>query len=306
MPDQTVLTIATRASQLATWQAETVRNALRAAHAQHAFDLLPLHTHADRTPEKPLDQFGTRGVFTREIQHAVLDGRAAFAVHSLKDLPTEPADGLCLGAVLQRGPVEDVLVSRDGRSLDDLAQQARVATGSLRRRALLLAWRPDLCIEPLRGNIPTRLAKIERQGLDAIVVARAALVRLGLERRVSQVLPLDRFLPGAGQGAIAVECLSDDAPARALLDPLDHGPTRQAVTAERALLGALGAGCRLPVGALAEVHDADLVLRAVVADPQGRRQIWDCLGGPAAHAADLGRQLAQTMLARGARELLTE
>ena len=300
----TCLRIATRASQLALWQAESLRSRLADCYPQHRFEPLPLQTHADRSPQTPLRDFDTRGVFTKEIQRAVLDGLASFAVHSLKDLPTAGPEELCLGAVLERGPVEDALVSRDGQDMDALPRAARVGTGSLRRQAQLLAWRPDLRIEPLRGNIPTRLAKIERLGLDAIVVARAALARLGLEHRMSQVLPVERFLPGAGQGAVAVECRRDDDAARALLHAVDHLTTRQAVTAERALLHGLGGGCRLPVGALAQVDGDHLHLQAVVVSPNGSTAIRDTIRGPADLGDSLGRQLAEALLAQGADKLL--
>ena len=301
---KTWLKVATRASRLAMWQAELLCTHLADRHPHCRFEPLPLQTHADRRPQTPLRDFDTRGVFTKEIQRAVLDGRASFAVHSLKDLPTEGPAELCLAALLERGPVEDVLVSREGHDMDALPHAARVGTGSLRRQAQLLAWRPDLRIEPLRGNIPTRLGKIERLGLDAIVTARAALVRLGLDHRASQVLPLERFLPGAGQGAIAVECRRDDAAARTLLKAVDHLPTRQAVSAERALLRELGGGCRLPVGTLARVHQSNLRLEAVVAAPQGEPLLRDTIQGPATRSARLGQQLAEALLAQGADQLL--
>ena len=300
------LRIATRASDLAMWQARAVMQALTATDPTARLELLPLRTHADRAAETPLHRFDTQGVFTSEIQRAVLDGRASLAVHSLKDLPTEVTPGLCLGALLERGPVEDVLVSRDSLDLDALPPGARVGTGSLRRKALLLAHRPDLRIEPLRGNIVTRLAKIERLGLDAIVMARAALVRLELDDRTSRVLPLDTFPPAAGQGAIAVECRTDAPAAQALLHAIDHLPTRQAVTAERAVLSGLGGGCHLPVGTHACVDADQLTLRAVVAGPQGRPVIRDTVVGPASDADRLGRELADALLVQGADRLPAE
>jgi hydroxymethylbilane synthase len=300
----TTLRLGTRGSPLALWQANHVAGLLRRHHPGLDVVLVEIATAGDRAREASLSQIGGQGVFTKEIQRALLDGRVDLAVHSLKDLPTEPVGGLALAAVPPRGPAGDAFVSRRHRRFDDLPEGARVATGSLRRRAQLLNRRPDLALVDIRGNVETRLRKLEGQGLDAIILARAGLERLGLQDAITETLDPAWMLPAVGQGALGLECRSDDDAVRTLLQPLDDAATRQAVTAERALLRGLGGGCLVPIGAAAEVEAGRLTLRGVVLSPDGKRRIDAELRGAAADAEGLGLRLAETMLQRGARALL--
>ena len=296
------LRIGTRGSRLALWQANHVAALLR----PHPVELVKIETEGDQVQDKPLSQMGGLGVFTKEIQRALLDGRVDVAVHSLKDLPTIPVENLLLGAVPERGPTGDVFISRKHAHFDQLPQGATVATGSLRRRAMLLHRRPDLQLVPIRGNVETRLRKLTEENLDALVLAEAGLVRLGLAEAITHVLDPEWMLPAVGQGALGLECRADDGATQALLAALDHTPTRQQVTAERSLLAALGGGCLVPIGTAASHRDGVLTLRAVVVAADGGRQASGTASGPAADAAALGRRLAEQLLAQGAGDLLRQ
>ena len=241
------LKIATRASAQARTQAESVADALRAAHPGLVVELVFVDTTGDQRQDVPLHEIGGQGVFVKEVQRAVLDGRADLAAHSAKDLPSTPADGLAIAAFCRRRKANDALV---GCSLDRLDHGATVATGSVRRRAQLVALRPDLRVVELRGNIQTRLAKVPAGG--AILMAVAALEILGLTDQAAEILSIDAFVPAVGQGCVAVECAADDSATKQLLEPVDHVLTRRAVEIERAFLATLGSGCSLPVGAYAE------------------------------------------------------
>jgi hydroxymethylbilane synthase len=268
------LRVATRGSALARWQADHVADLLRAAHPGLEVEAVIIDTVGDRVQGVPIWQIGGQGVFVKEVQAAVLDGRADLAVHSAKDLPSNPAlaaEGLSIAAVPERGDPRDVLV---GSRLDHLPPGATVATGSTRRRAQLADARPDLTFAELRGNIATRLAKAE--GFGAIVMAAAALQRLALEDRIAEVLDPSVMVPQVAQGALAVECRTDDAATRDLLAVVEHGPSRQAVEAERGFLASLGGGCELPAGAHATVaDDGSLHLRTVLATLDGRIVLHD-------------------------------
>jgi hydroxymethylbilane synthase len=268
-------------------------------------ELVEIQTAGDQDRDRPLAQLGGIGLFTKEIQRALLDGTADVAVHSLKDLPTIPVEGLVLAAVPPRGPTGDVFISHKHAQFDALPPGARVATGSLRRRSQLLHRRPDLNMEPMRGNVETRLRKLDEQNLDAIILAQAGLERLGLGSAITHLLDPAWMLPAVGQGALGLECRADDTVTRALLQPLNDQATHAAVTAERALLAALGGGCLVPIGALAMVNGTELTLRAAVLAPDGKQRIGGDIRGPAAQASDLGRQLADDLLGRGAKELLS-
>jgi hydroxymethylbilane synthase len=298
------LRIGTRGSPLALWQANYVADRVRPLAAPRPVELVEIQTSGDVIRDKPLSQIGGDGLFTKEIQRAVLDGVADVAVHSLKDLPTAAVEELTLAAVPPRGPSGDVFVSRRHARFDALPPGAVVATSSLRRRAQALHRRPDLTLVSVRGNVETRLRKLDDQGLDAIILAQAGLERLGLSAHVTEILDPSWMLPAVGQGALGLECRSDDAATRALLAPLDDEPTRRAVLAERALLRGLGGGCLVPIGAAAVVDGDELRLRATVLSPDGARRVADDTAGPAADAEELGRRLADALLARGARELL--
>jgi hydroxymethylbilane synthase len=285
------LRVATRGSALARWQADHV-----AALLGGDVEIVVVSTLGDRDKKTSLDRLGGRGVFTKEVQEAVLDGRADLAVHSCKDLPSAPElqpDGLVVACVPERGDPRDALV---GGRLDDLAPGAPIATDSARRRAQLADLRPDLTFTELRGNIDTRLAKVPRGG--AVVVAHAALVRLGLADRADEVLEPQRFVPQVGQGALAVECRTDDDEVVARLATVEHASSRRAVDTERAWLAELGGGCDLPVGAHATVGgDGDVRLDALLASLDGRIVLRTASEGD--DPVELGRSLARSMLEQG-------
>jgi hydroxymethylbilane synthase len=283
-----VLRLATRRSPLARWQAEEVARLLRVAHPGLEVELVAEDTKGDRRQDAPVWELGGQGVFVKEIEAAVLDGRADAAVHSAKDLPSTTAPGLALAAVPARGDVRDALV---GSRLDDLAPGATVATGSVRRRAQLAWLRPDLSFAGLRGNIATRLDRVPEGG--AGVVAYAALERLGLAARAAEILEPSVLLPQVGQGALGVECRDGDAVTAELLAAIDDQAARAEVEAERAMLARLGGGCDMPVGALARVSpDGGLRIEGLVASADGRVVLRRVQTGPASEAAALGAQLA--------------
>jgi hydroxymethylbilane synthase len=299
--------VGTRGSRLALWQAEHVAACLRREHPGLSVGQVVVSTAGDRVVDVALSRVGDKGLFTRELEEALDRGRIDVAVHSLKDLPTEMPDGLALGAVLEREDPRDVLVGPRPGGLESLPEGARVGTTSLRRRAQVLARRPDLHVVDLRGNVPTRLAKLERGDCDAAVLALAGLRRLGLEHAVSAVLEPDAMLPAAGQGALAVQCRRGDDRVSALLAPLDHGPTRLAVAAERGLLARLEGGCQVPVGCLATRASGRLRLRGLVADLDGSVVVPGALEEEVADepaATLLGERLAGQLLGAGAREIL--
>jgi hydroxymethylbilane synthase len=298
------LRIGTRGSPLALWQARHVLELLRPVVAPRLVELVEIETAGDRVRDRALAQIGGDGLFTKEIQRALLSGAADVAVHSLKDLPTAAVPALVLAAVPARGPAGDVLVSVRHPSFDALPEGAVVGTSSLRRRAQALHRRGDLRVVDLRGNVETRLRKLEEQGLDAIILARAGLERLGLEKHVTETLDFQWMVPAVGQGALGLECRADDPATRTLLEPLNDLPTRQAVLAERALLRGLGGGCLVPVGAHTTVSDGRLLLRAAVLSADGRRRVAGEASALAAAAEDVGRRLAEKLLAGGAGELL--
>jgi hydroxymethylbilane synthase len=300
---QAVLRIATRASALARWQADEVARLLRAAHLGLTVELIVVDTSGDRRQDVPIWEIGGQGVFVKEVQTAVLDGRADLAVHSAKDLPSTVAPGLQLAAFPVRADPRDALV---GVGLDRLSVGATVATGSVRRRAQIAALRPDLEFASLRGNIQTRLGRIPPGG--AIVMAVAALDRLGLRDRPVDVLDVDRMLPQVAQGALAVECKASDAGTAELLAAIDRPEVRLTVEAERALLARLGTGCDLPVGAHARL-DGDpstgsLVVEGLIASIDGTEIIRDRLTAPAAAGPAIGAALGGALLAAGGARLL--
>jgi hydroxymethylbilane synthase len=297
------LLIGTRGSALALWQAEHVRRLLRERTGADAA-IIVIKTAGDRAADVPFGQVGTKGMFLKEIEDALLDGRVDLAVHSLKDVPTELPAGLTLAAFLEREDVRDALVSRTGAGLGALPPGARVGTSSLRRQSQLRNYRADLEVAELRGNVDTRLGKLDRGDYDAIVLAKAGLDRLGLAQRITEILAVEVSLPAAGQGALTVEARADDTDLLERLKQLDHAETRASVAAERALLAALGGGCQIPVGAWARIENGELVLDAAVLSPDGS----DCLRRQAAGSADrpeeLGRNLAAALIANGADRIL--
>lgn len=296
------LRLGTRASPLARWQADWV--AARLAEHGVEIEMTPLSTRGDREQSGPIGAMGGQGVFTKELQRALLAGEIDLAVHSLKDLPTDRVEGLSLAAVPLRGPAGDVLVSRKVSSWEALPQGAIVGTGSLRRRTQLWHARPDLKMHDVRGNVDTRLRKLAAGEYDALILAEAGLERLGLAGEISQVLPKSLMLPAVGQGALGLEARSDDARTRTALAPLDHGETHAAVSAERALLAALRGGCLAPVGAWGRVEGGRLRLSAVVLSQDGRQRLAAEVAGELAAAVELGQSAAAELLSRGAAELI--
>ncbi len=303
-----VLRLATRRSQLAGWQARHIAERLSAIHPGMAIELVEVVTTGDRTRDRRPSLIGEHGIFTKELEHALLDGRADIAVHSLKDLETTLPPGLALLALPERADPRDAVVSRNGRRLMELPQGARIGTSSIRRRAQLLALRPDLTFDDLRGNVPTRIDKLTSGSgdLDAVVLALAGLERLGLGGRVTEILEPDRCLPAVGQGALAVEGRADNPRLDELLAPLDHPPTRRAVLAERAFLRRLHGGCQIPAAALGQVTGDLLTLDGLVCSPGGDTLIRDQTSGPAADAEAIGARLAESLLARGADRVLAQ
>jgi hydroxymethylbilane synthase len=298
------LRLGTRASKLARWQADWVAGELQ--RLGHAVELVEIATRGDLEQVVAVEEIGTRGVFTKEIQRALLAGDVDLAVHSLKDLPTEPVEGLILAAVPARESSADVLVLRAGsrehgarseNSFSDLPNGARVGTGSLRRQAQLRHVRPDLQVADVRGNVDTRLRKLDEGQFEALVLAAAGLRRLGLADRASQVLPTDVMLPAVGQGALGLECRAVDEDTRAILASLDDSAVRAAVTAERALLEHLRGGCMAPVGALGGLVKGELHLSAVVLSADGARRLIASEVGSPSDAASLGVRVADALLA---------
>lgn len=298
--------IGTRGSRLARWQAEWVAGRLQALHPGLAVELVEIRTRGDRDRNTPLAAIGGLGLFTKEIQRALLDGSVEVAVHSLKDLPTGGPEGLILGAVPPREDMADALIAPIHRTLDALPAGARVGTGSLRRRAQLLFARPDLEVVGIRGNVETRLDQALRGTLDAVVLAEAGLRRLGLDSHVTDRLGPPRFLPAVGQGALGIECRALDASTRARLAPLDDPETHRAVVAERRALAELEGGCMIPLAAWGRTTDdgRTLTLDAAVFDPDGRERIFISLVGPPDDPDGLGLQVAEALRQQGADRLL--
>jgi len=299
------LRIATRKSQLALWQAEHVAALLREAHPGLQIELVPLLTQGDRIQDRSLAAIGGKGLFIKELEVAIEDLRADIAVHSMKDVPADLPHGLSIGAVLKRADPRDALVTTSGIArLEDLPRGAIVGTSSLRRQAQLYALRPDLRIESLRGNVDTRIRKLDAGGMDAIVLACAGLVRLGLESRITARLDPKICLPAVAQGVIGIECRRSDARTSQLLQALEDAATRTVMDAERAFAARLGGSCQSPIAAYAELDADRITLRGLVAEPDGSRLLHDTESGNAENPSALGRQLAERLLAAGAGPLL--
>lgn len=298
------LKLGTRGSPLALWQANHIAALLRPVVSPRAVELVLIETHGDRDQATALAAMGGFGVFTKAIQNALLDGRADVAVHSLKDLPTIPEPLLELVAVPPRGPTADAFVSRKHTRFDDLPEGATVGTSSLRRRAQVLNRRPDLKLLDLRGNVETRLRKLDEQNLDAIILAEAGLVRLGLADRITELLDSSWMLPAVGQGAIGLECRAADAGAKRAVGVLRCPDTFARVQAERAMLYALGGGCLVPIGTTSKVLDGVLTVRGAVLTVDGKRRVVATHSGLADAPLAVGQELAGMLLAEGAAELL--
>ncbi len=298
------LLIATRKSPLALWQAEHVRARLLEAHPGLLVELVTMSTQGDRVLDSPLAKIGGKGLFVKELEQGMLEGRADIAVHSMKDVPVDFPPGLGIGAILEREDPQDGFVSNRFGSIDELPQGARVGTSSLRRQCQLRARRPDLDLVDLRGNVNTRLGRLDQGDYDAIVLACAGLKRLGMASRITRVLTPEELLPAIGQGVIGIECRLEDEPVRQLIEPLDHGPTRLRIEAERAFNATLSSGCQAPVAGFSLLDSDLLELRGLVGRPDGSEIVRGQISGPAQDAGTLGRELAEELLARGARTIL--
>jgi len=303
-----VVTIATRESALALWQAHHVRDRLLALHAGLEVRILGMTTEGDRRLSSSLAKIGGKGLFVKELEAALESGRADLAVHSMKDVPMHLPDGFVLAAVLEREDPRDAFVSNRYRTLTELAPGARVGTSSLRRESQIRARHPHLQVEPLRGNVNTRLRKLDEGEYDAIILAAAGLRRLQFEGRIASLLPPEDSIPAAGQGALGIECLAARADVQALLRPLVHEPTSWCVHAERAVSRALAGSCVVPLGAYAQDDGEAVRLDAFVASPDGRRmarahvRAADMRGVP----EELAEQAVRQLVAQGAREILAE
>ncbi len=296
--------IATRKSALALWQANHVAALLQALPEVESTELLPLSTRGDEILDRSLQKIGGKGLFIKELEVAMANGDADLAVHSMKDVPAELPDGFCLAATLERANFTDALVTRDQQTLADLRPNAVIGSSSLRRQAQLRLLRPDLRVEPLRGNVNTRLEKLANGEYDAIVLASAGLERLGLERHISQQFTPDEMLPAAAQGVLGIECRDENLALRSVLAVLNESRTASTTAAERTIARELQASCQSPVAALAELDGDTLSLTALVAHPNGTKTIKDSLNGSAKDAIAIGIALSQRLIADGARDLL--
>lgn len=298
------LRIGTRGSQLALWQANWVKDQIRRLAPHFDVQLDIIKTKGDKILDVPLSRFGGKGLFVKEIEEALLDGRVDLAVHSMKDMPSDLPTGLIIAAIPPRENPFDILAAPRIATIDQLPQGARVGTSSLRRSAQLLHRRPDLTIVPLRGNLDTRLKKLENGDLDAIILAAAGLVRLGLADRIRAYLSPEEMLPAVGQGALCIETRAADPRLTPLMAALDHADTRTTVTVERAFLARLEGGCQVPIAAHAQIIDGEVKLTGLVAEPNGSHVIRMEKNGPRSAAAAIGRALAEELLQRGADAIL--
>ncbi|MCH7717939.1 MAG: hydroxymethylbilane synthase [Chloroflexi bacterium] len=300
MTSRQTLIVGTRGSRLALRQTELVVQSLRTHHPELQFQVREVRTEGDRRAQDSLSSIGGQGVFVKELEAALLRREVDLAVHSLKDVPTELTPGLTLAAIPERADPRDALVSRDGATLATLPDGARVGTGSARRAVQIRALRPELTPVDIRGNVDTRIRKADEGEVDAVVLAAAGLERLGLLERAAELLSTDAMLPAVGQGALAIEARADDTQLLDLLAAIDHRETRLACEAERAFLGRLGGGCRLPFGALAVVEGETIRARGFISDMEGARSFRAEVSGPAAEAEPIGVRLAEALLAQGA------
>ncbi len=299
-----ILRIATRKSPLALWQAEHVKARLQQAHAGLEVELETMSTQGDKILDTPLAKIGGKGLFVKELEQGMLEGRADIAAHSIKDVPMDFPAGLFLATILEREEPCDAFVSNKYAALDHLPQRAIVGTSSLRRRCQLLSKRPDLQIHDLRGNVNTRLSKLDNSEYDAIILACAGLVRLEMGDRIRQRLSAEQILPAVGQGAIGLEAREGDNEVLSLISVLDDADTRYRVTAERAMNQRLHGGCQVPIAGHALLEGDEIHLRGLVGEPDGSRIISGEIRGPKTEAERLGMQLADELLAKGANEIL--
>ncbi len=301
-----IIKIATRKSPLALWQAYFVRDQLLSLYDDLEVELLKMTSKGDKILDVPLAKVGGKGLFVKELETGLLEGDADIAVHSMKDVPVDFPDGLHLAVICEREDPRDAFVSNNFSQLDDLPEGSVVGTSSLRRQSQLLKYRPDLKIKFLRGNVNTRLKKLDDGEYDAIILAAAGLIRLEMKQRISSYLTTEQSLPAMGQGAVGIECRIDDELTNQLIAPLAHKETTIRLTAERALNKRLEGGCQVPIGGFAELHGDQLSMRSFVGSPDGTKLVEGSVAGPAENAEQLGIQLADELLAKGAKEILDE
>jgi hydroxymethylbilane synthase len=296
--------IGTRGSRLALWQANWVKSALMQQHPEISVDIEIIKTTGDKILDVPLAKVGGKGLFVKEIEEALRDGRVDLAVHSMKDMPADVPEGLRIGAVPAREIPNDILISRSGNGLCDLPQGARIGTSSLRRAAQVLAIKPNFTIIPLRGNLDTRIKKLDSDRLDAIVLAAAGVKRLNLADKITQYLDVKLMIPAVGQGALCIEIRDNDPEIASLVSCLDHFETNRVVTAERAFLKKLEGGCQVPVAAHGEIQNEKLNITGMVAELDGSAVIKHQVSGPVSESERIGAELAQNLIDRGAGEIL--
>ncbi|MFC1856442.1 hydroxymethylbilane synthase [Thermodesulfobacteriota bacterium] len=296
--------LGTRGSKLALWQANWVKTTLQNRHSDLSIELIPIRTKGDKILDVPLAKVGGKGLFVKEIEEAILDGRIDLAVHSMKDMPAEIAEGLVIGAIPERESHKDVLIAKNGQRLGKLAPGAQIGTSSLRRAAQLRKARPDITVVPLRGNLDTRLRKLESENLDAVVLAAAGVKRLQMENRITEYLDEDIMLSAVGQGALCIEIRNNDPEVAAIISPLDHPKTRAIVMGERAFLSRLEGGCQVPIAAHGIIDQGTFKLSGLVADLEGKIVIRDSISGPAGESERIGIDLADRLLSSGAKEIL--
>ena len=298
------LKIGTRGSKLALWQANWVKSSLEDKHPSLSIELVAIKTKGDKILDVPLAKVGGKGLFVKEIEEALLDGRIDLAVHSMKDMPGEIPEGLCIGAIPQREIPQDVLISRNKKRLSKLGPGAKIGTSSLRRKAQLLHARPDLVVLPLRGNLDTRLKKLETENLDAIVLAAAGVKRLGLENRITETLDENIMLPAVGQGALCIEVRQNDPLVEPIVVTLEHPQTRVVILGERAFLNRLEGGCQVPIAAYGEIDKNTFTLAGLVATVDGRTLIKETLSGSEDSSEIIGSKLADRLIDMGAMDII--
>jgi hydroxymethylbilane synthase len=302
----TLLRIGTRGSALALAQATLVQKLIQEQHPQVTVELEIIKTTGDKIQDVPLAKIGGKGLFTKEIEMAILAGQVDLGVHSMKDVPTEVPPGLVIGITTSREDPRDAFISRKYKSIMEIPAGGRIGTGSLRRRAQLMHLRPDLEIVPLRGNVDTRLRKLVEENLDGLILATAGLRRLGRAAEITAIIPDTEMLPAIGQGALGLEYREGDNDTRNLLAFLDHPETKVAVAAERSFLGRLEGGCQVPIAARGILQNGELILEGLIGDLTGTRIFRERVAGPPEKAADLGRQLAEILLMQGGAQILSE
>ena len=299
-----IIKIGTRGSKLALWQANWVKSALKAGHPSLSVELVAIKTKGDKILDVPLAKVGGKGLFVKEIEDALLNGRIDLAVHSMKDMPAEIPNGLCIGAIPKRETPQDVLISREGLLLSQLKQNARIGTSSLRRTAQLLHARPDLVVLPLRGNLDTRLKKLETENFDAIILAAAGVKRLGLEHRITEYLDEKVMLPAVGQGALCIEIRENDPEVKSIIALLEHHQTRTVVLGERAFLNRLEGGCQVPIAAHGKIEKSAFTLCGLVASVDGTIVIRETLSGHKDSSEIIGVKLADRLAEMGAKTIM--